>query len=501
MKKIIFSLALLLMAGSAFAQTPEEKAAAKAAKAAAKAAEKEATDLMTAGMKAKAEVDALFNTIQTETAKGAKANQGLIDESLITLHQKALEGVNTLNKALKSGNLPDKKLYEAYYASDVLATHVLNPELQKAAQSQPFDTLLFAKSVSTVADACVGQLKYGNPKDEMQKVNISSVQAKLPRILEFIAYSCSFSLANKDLAATCASFDQYCTFPERIAEAETNPAYKMKSQLNPTLKAQLAFNIYYTAFTQKDVETMGKYYEEAAKFDDAESHAFVLQSRTQVYLQNGDTLKWVEATRANIFADPSSEANENAIQNLLAYYQRSKGVAEMAKFADEVLAAAPESKIANYGKGYSLFAQEKFEEALEYYKKTVEIDPNYLEGYYQCGTCLSNIGAANNRRINDDADKGKYTKTTKIKFTNNMTEAQERAANAAMAAANKETQAAMDKDINAKVVPYYRDAIPYFEKVRELTPDKPERWAYELRQCYYVIKDKAKQEEMDKYLQ
>lgn len=498
MKKLFFALFIMVFAASAMAQTPEEKAAAKAAKAAQKAAEKEALGHLTDAMKQKAAIDGFTQAITAEQAKGEKANPEAIAQHNKGIHDAALEGMKSMRQAIQSGNLPEKKLFDAHTNADVMSSHLLNAELMKAAQQQPFDTTLFVQAVYDVSEACVGELQYGNPKDEVQKGTISGVRAKLPRILEFIAYACQFSMSNGDMKGTCEAFDRYLAFPEQVTAAEAN--HPLKDKLNAELAPRLAFNIYYTAYQKQDPATMDKYYDLAAKYDDAESHAFVLASHTQVYLQMGDTAKWVELTRANIMADPASPVNETPIQNLLAYYQRAQGVDAMAKFADEVLAAAPESKIANYGKGYSLFAQDKYMEALAYYKKCTELDPTYVDAFYQCGTCLSNIGAANNRKINDDADKGKYTTKTKVKFGQNMTEAQERAANAAMQAANKASQAAMDKDIAEKVRPYYEQAIPYFEKVRELVPDKSDRWAYELRQCYYVLKDKAKQDEMEQYL-
>ena len=43
-------------------------------------------------------------------------------------------------------------------------------------------------------------------------------------------------------------------------------------------------------------------------------------------------------------------------------------------------------------------------------------------------------------------------------------------------------------------------AIPFFEKARELTPDEPQKWAFELRQCYSVTGQADKAAEMDKLL-
>jgi len=44
------------------------------------------------------------------------------------------------------------------------------------------------------------------------------------------------------------------------------------------------------------------------------------------------------------------------------------------------------------------------------------------------------------------------------------------------------------------------DALPFFEKARECTPDEPMKWAFELKTCYSVTGNAAKAAEMDKLL-
>ena len=46
----------------------------------------------------------------------------------------------------------------------------------------------------------------------------------------------------------------------------------------------------------------------------------------------------------------------------------------------------------------------------------------------------------------------------------------------------------------------FAEAIPFFEKARECTPDEPEKWAYELKQCYTVTGNAAQASEMSKLI-
>ena len=51
-----------------------------------------------------------------------------------------------------------------------------------------------------------------------------------------------------------------------------------------------------------------------------------------------------------------------------------------------------------------------------------------------------------------------------------------------------------------KVKKLFGEAIPFFEKARECTPDEPDKWAYELKQCYTVTGNAAQASEMSKLI-
>ena len=62
-------------------------------------------------------------------------------------------------------------------------------------------------------------------------------------------------------------------------------------------------------------------------------------------LEKGDTAQWVDASKKYAAAD------EVIAQNLLAYYTEKKNDAASLEFANSLLAADPNNKIANYSKG------------------------------------------------------------------------------------------------------------------------------------------------------
>lgn len=90
MKKIIFALAIALLSGSAIAQTPEDKEAAKAAKAALKEATKAANKQLSDGLDCEQQVQTCQQAIQMELQNGDAANKKVIAENEGKIHTLSL---------------------------------------------------------------------------------------------------------------------------------------------------------------------------------------------------------------------------------------------------------------------------------------------------------------------------------------------------------------------------------------------------------------------------
>lgn len=457
MKKIFFTMLMCATVGTAFAQmTPEEKAALKAA-------EKEAKTQVTAGIKLRDEVSALYQANQLEAAKGDKANQELITKNTMLIKEKSLQSYELLAKALNSGHVAPKSLFDASKALDDVSTQLLNPELGQAAAHEKFDTLTFAKSVDGVCQGCYGQMEYGNPKNTVQKPLIDVAEVKMPKLQTYYAYLCIFYSETKNLDGAISAYEKYAEFGKKYPKVADNPIVK-KPQYPVS---QFAFNIYYTAYNLKRFDVCEKFYNEALKYQDEQSHNFVVSSRPQIYLMQGDTAQWVASLQQMIVENPGSANAEVATQNLLAYFSKH-GNKAMSDFADKILASNPNNKIANYGKGYSLFAEEKYSDALVYFKKSVEVDPDYIDGNFMCGTCLYRQALDNYYKYLD----GKKFKT------------------------DAELKKAEDKYVKD----LYRQAVTYFEACREKAPDQADQWAGPLQNIYKNLGEKAKAAELDEYV-
>ena len=133
-------------------------------------------------------------------------------------------------------------------------------------------------------------------------------------------------------------------------------------------------------------------------------------------------------------------------------------------FADEMLAKDPNNAFNLYVKGYLYHNMEDYDNALEYYKKTIEVDPNYAEAYSNVGLiyCLKaqNFSTSATSDVNDP----KY----------------------------KEDQATLKS--------FYEQAKPYYEKARELKPDQKDLWVNGLYSVYYNLQMGAEFEEIEKLM-
>lgn len=457
MKKIILSMLMLATFGSAYAQmTPEEKAALKLA-------QKEAKAQVSQGIKLRDEVDALFMANQQEQLKKDKANKALIEKNEVAIKEKSLQAIDLLQKALGSGHVAPKQLFEANRALYNSGKYVFSPELNKAAAHEPFDTLIMAKAMDAYCDGCYEMLDKGNPKDYAQKPLMEAAASEVPRMMTFYSYVAIFNMQNHDIDGSIAAYDRYASFAKRYPKWANEPSVQ-----NPeTPTSMLASNIYSLAFNEKRFDVCDKYYEDALKYENESNNDFIVSSHPLIYLQQGDTVRWIDESVKMIAAHPDKPYSEIAMQNLLAHYSK-QGPDAMGKFADDMLAKDPDSKMANYGKGYSLFAQEKYHEALPYFQKSVEADPNYIEGNNMCGMSLYREAAANYFKYID----GKKFKTQK-----ELTDAE-----------------------NKYVRDIYRQAVDYFEKCRELAPDNTDIWAGPLQTIYRNLDERAKAAELDVYL-
>ena len=371
--------------------------------------------------------------------------QSLIEENKLD------EAQTVLTEALTSGKT--KKIALAWDVQGDIYQRVFAAELNKAAASQPLDTMKFAKNLY----ACIDAYEKCNELDE-DKEFYQKNKGNAMKFRTFYMYCGQFFFNNRQYSDAFTAYDKWLTYPQTVKLVENEPKILKDSVFDEN---QIAYYACLAAYNDKNYQNVEKYINQALKYDtELET---VRQLRLTTYLEQGDTANWVKSSKE--FALSGVKA-ETVAQNLLAYYLDKKDEASALAFADELLAKDPNSKIGNYSKGVVLFGQNKFADAVTYFVKTTEIDPTFSDAFYNAGVCYCNEGYALNEKISN----------------------------------NKKLTAAQNNEEIKKVKAYYEKALPFFLKVKELEPDNVSRWASRLSTVYYIMGDKAKQKEMDALL-
>ena len=234
--------------------------------------------------------------------------------------------------------------------------------------------------------------------------------------------------------------------------------------LKDQYKNEIAYYASLSAYQDKDYPNVVKYAQIAAK-DTAKAKdatEILVFSKKETMKTEQDTLEYIAMLKDASQKFPEDQRYSAWIGD---YYLNSGKTAELSAWADAEIAKNPEDKFAHVFKGEALRNQEKYDEAVECYKKAFELDPSYLAAAYQAGVCLNSKAI----KLKDDlSDK----KTGRLTVDN----------------ANK-------------IKAVLNDAKTYLEKVRELDPDHEQvNWVYALYQLYYNLGDKAKADELEKML-
>jgi len=368
--------------------------------------------------------------------------------------EKYSKAIQLMQKALNTKTIEEKKFGETYKMISEFAQPINNIIIGSAQNKFPFDTLLFYNNLKVLTESLHKELKYtklttgeyGNEAYlKQKKVNLSSCGVYYIYAAQFLADAKKYDLA-LDAYESALKYDE--SYPEVAGMVDMRIS-----------KPQIAYYAFHTAHNAKNYDAMDKYYDLAMQFEDGA--VGTKQVKIMSYLEKGDTVAWANYLHEETVKEPAK--NAELVQILLAYYQKA-GFDKMTEYADAILAVDPNLYIANYGKAHVLFATEKYQEAFDLYKKCTEIKGDTYDSWYQCGLCKYRLACDLNNTISSIKNRAK-------------------------------AQEALE---NTKKL--FAEAIPFFEKARECAPDDPDKWGYELKQCYTVTGNAAKASEMSKLI-
>ncbi len=394
-----------------------------------------------------------------EEIQNLVANREKKEKEVIEMNQKIQECLDMIEPTLTSPETK-KELANAWDIKAQLYKYKFSPLLDNIIQKQPTDTAALASYIYTSLESmekcyrATQELGLKGDKDPYTQPNKFDVI----RFRQYVAYCGQMFFQNGQHAKALDAFRRWMNYPKDFTilgtDADTLAA-------DPST-AQIAYFTCLCAYFAKDHKAFMEFIPTARKYTQEKDQV------NQLYLadlmEQGDTAQWLKVGREIVVEDPSS--NDGIAQNVLAYYFNNKKNSTAMEFADEILAVDATSKIGNYAKGIVLMNDKKYEEAVTYFEKATEADPTFSDAYFNAGVCWSNHGYDLNEALS-----GK--KMTQTQF-------------------------------NAAVKPVkesYAKAEPFFLKVKELEPNDPHKWASRLSTVYYITGNKAKQAEMDKYLE
>ncbi len=345
---------------------------------------------------------------------------------------------------------------ETWNVAGFIQKKVNEKQMENAYLKKPYDTVktynsileMFKYFVKCDELAEIPDAK-GKVKNKYRKPNAAIMLMERQNLINGGVH---FFNANKDKEA----FGFFSTY----VDAASYPMLESENlAVKDTLLSQIAYYTTLAADRIGDKDAIIKYAPIALA--DKDGGKYAMQLMADAIKAKGDTLKWVEVLKEGIVKFPD---NQYFFANLVDYYSSINEPNKAMQFADDMLAKDPNNKLYLYVKGYLYHNMKDYDPAIEYYKKTIAADPDYVEAY-------SNLALVLLMQAQDFSDKA----TTDI---NNPNYAKD--------------QSALKK--------YYEEAKPYYEKARVLAPDRKDLWAQGLYRIYWNLGMSKEFEEMEKII-
>lgn len=365
------------------------------------------------------------------------------DEAVTTLNA-ALSSLSAEQKAKGYGMLTELAYKDASVAFD---TYQIN------AASGKKDPVNFKSVLNVINDACQTDIYDNQPNDKgkvapkFHKKNVDRLQ-NLRVLLIVAGQECQ---EKEDNAGALKYYESYVNsaFSSLFSEVAGK-----KDQNAGNVSRVVAF-----LYAQKEDYVTAQKFAEIAMADTAsaaDAEGIYVAILEKLCKTHDDTLNYINKLK---------EINaQKYFPQMASLYDRI-GEKEMAKkLLDDEIAANPKNKMAWAIKGENAMNARDWESAIASFKKAIEIDAQWTTVWFNLGVCASSKGFDLNE---------KYSVNGRIK-----TEDAEK--------------------VKAALV----EAKEYFEKVKELDPDRKliPNWPYQLRMIYNAIGETQKAEEITKML-
>ncbi len=373
------------------------------------------------------------------------------------------------------------KLALLYLQNGQLQNKMLAPDLNRAQQGVPFDTIAFCQRIDNIISSYNDAAEYNSKPNAKGKVKEDPAVKMYTKLgissLLTLYYNCgAFMDAMGKKQESINYFQKFVDLPKTtpvFTEQEVDSIYKSQEKVYNTARFNLALQNFYLKNWDKAIECA-----DAAMVDTANLHDLFL-IKINAYGEKKDSVAW----QRTLVEASQKTGRSSYLQNLLYYYIQNNKMQEATSLAEKLTVDSPNDKMSWYMRGaIELNVKKDYEAARKSFEKALAIDPNFEDALFNMGTAYIND-------IYDQRVSGKF----KYIGTNRRIAGKNEAA-------YKKEKAIYDQEL-ATVRSYYEKARPYMERLRELTPDGAKRWASPLQMIYSSLNMTAEAKQMDALLE
>lgn len=308
-----------------------------------------------------------------------------------------------INEALVNPATKDQA--DTWDVAGFIQRRINEKQMENAYLRKPYDTL---KVYNSALNMCKYYLKCdelaqipnekGKIKNKYRKSNGASILGERSNLINGgIQY---FNL-NKNKEA----LDFFATY----VKIAVNPMFEKENLVKAdTLLPQIAYYASLAAAKMEDYPSVLKYAPYAQ--DDKEVGKYAMEFISTALKAQGDTVQWIASLKNGIEKYPE---HSFFFGHLIDYYNNNNKFDEAMQFADGMLAKDPKNPFYLYVKGYLYHNMKDYEKAIEYYTKTTEADEQYAEAYSNLGLIYCLQAQDFSEKATTDVNNPKYQEEQK----------------------------------------------------------------------------------------
>ena len=388
-----------------------------------------------------------------EQKRQIKALMGIVNDAEMNMQADPVGAANSLKPVLKN-SLVNKDAH-VWYVSASAKKNVIDNENNKRTEGAAYNEELLYSYTYELGNDLVKCEECDVLPDAKGRVK--------PRYAEFLKMSYiqqfpqfynagAYYYGNEDYSKAYDLFKMFIDTADKLYKLEVMP----KDTVNVP---EAAYNMALCGMQMEDYAKVLTHVDMAIANGRNVPAAF--RYKTVACLELGDTVAWLELCKEGTSRFPDDAYFS---QSLIQYYDSRGENDKLSALADELIANDPNNPLFVYLKAYIPHQKEDYDTAIEWYNKTLDVDPNYENALSNLARCY-------------------LQKAYLYSVENSSTKL------------NDKKKIAKDKEV---LNGYYNQALPLLEKLRVNCPDKPDLWLTNLINCYYNLNMDAKVKELEK---